>query len=104
MTVILKKDQNCNAIVHLQNGDTIEIATDKLYDNNLHHWQGWYCNVGVDSIFIDDDFTVYAGNCRNDVLGNLFDNSFAFFETPNKCKKETCTSCTTDLYSTKFKG
>lgn len=104
MAILLKKDKNCNAIVHLLDGSKLEISADQLYDKNLHYWQGWHCNVGVDSIFIDNDYTVYAGQCRNDKLGNLFDNDFKFFEEPTICKQISCTPCATDLYSHKFKG
>lgn len=104
MTVNLYRDNNCNAIVHLKDGTTIGVATDQIHNKNLHHWEGWLCNVGVDSIFIDNDFTVYAGSCRNDKLGNLFTKDFSLFDSPTVCKQKKCTSCTSDLFSTKFKG
>ena len=100
---LLHKDIHCNAIVYTKNGQRIEILANQLFDKNLHRWQGWHCNVGVDSIFIDDDFSVYAGNCKNDKLGNLFSEDFALFVNPTICKRTTCSSCTNDLYSTKFK-
>jgi hypothetical protein len=102
--ILLKKDQYCNTVVQTKNGEKIEIAADQLYNSDLHHWKDWHCYVGVDSIFIDDDYTVYAGNCRNDSLGNLFDPKFQLFQEPGVCKKETCTLCASDLYSTKFIG
>jgi hypothetical protein len=102
--ISLKKDQYCNTVVYTKNSETIEIAADQLYDNNLHHWKGWHCFVGVDSIFVDDDYTVYAGNCRNDTLENLFNPDFQLFQKPGICKQKTCTSCASDLYSTKFIG
>jgi hypothetical protein len=89
--------------VFLKNGSSIEVSTDQIHSKHLHHWKDWYCNVGVDSIFIDNDFTVYAGNCRNDRLGNLHDKNFSLFKKAMKCKQETCTSCASDLFSTKFK-
>ena len=104
MTVNLHKDNNCNTVVTLKDGTIIEVKADQIYDKNLHHWEGWFCNVGVDSIFVDSDFTVYAGNCRNDKLGNLFDKDFSLFDKPTICKQKKCTSCTSDLFSTKFKG
>ena len=99
----LYKDNNCNAIVFLQDGTSVEVSTDQIHSKNLHHWKDWYCNVGIDSIYIDNDYTVYAGMCKNDNLGNLFDENFSFFTEPNKCKQETCSSCTSDLFSRKFK-
>ena len=104
MTISLHKNKSCNAVVYLSDGSTIEVNTDQIHNNNLHYWEGWFCNVGVDSLFIDNDYTVYAGNCRNDKLGNLFDKDFALFSAPKKCKQEKCTSCASDLFSTKFKG
>jgi len=99
----LQKNEHCNAVVFLKDGTTIEVSTDQLHSKNLHHWKDWYCNVGVDSIFIDYDYTVYTGNCRNDILGNLYDKNFSLFKNPMKCKQQTCTSCASDLFSTKFK-
>lgn len=104
MITNLYKDENCNAIVYFDNNTKIEVSTDQIFDKNLHYWKDWNCYVGVNSIAIDNDYTVYAGNCRNDNLGNLFDENFALFTSPTKCKQEKCTSCTTDLFSTKFKG
>lgn len=99
----LYKNHNCNAVVFLKDGNMIELSTDQLHSKNLHHWKGWSCNVGVDNIFIDNDYTVYAGMCQNDKLGNLFDENFMLLRTPAKCKQQTCTSCSSDLFATKFK-
>jgi hypothetical protein len=99
----LYKNEHCNAVIFLKDGTSIEVSTDQIHAKKLHHWKDWYCYVGVDSIFVHDDFSVYAGMCKNDYLGNLFDKNFSLFTTPKKCKQDECTSCTADLFSTKFK-
>jgi hypothetical protein len=103
MNTILTQDKNCNVEVELQDGNKINVFANQLFDKELHHWKGWECNAGMDGIYIFDDFTVYSGNCKNDLLGNLFDDNFKLFNKPTICKRETCTSCTSDLYMTKLK-
>jgi hypothetical protein len=102
MNAVLTEDIHCNAIVELQDGSEIKISANQLYDNNLHHWKGWHCNAGVTSIYIDVDFSVYSGTCKNDELGNLFDENFSFLNDYTICKKERCTACASDLYAGKL--
>lgn len=104
MSVLLVRDHNCNATVVLKDGTEIDVYVHQLVDKNLHHWQGWICNAGVDSIFIESDYTVYSAQCRNDKLGNLFDSSFSLFKDPTVCRSEHCSNCTSDLYLLKKKG
>jgi hypothetical protein len=101
MTTTLTTDIHYNAEVTLKDGSTVKISANQLYDKNLHHWQGWLCNAGVDSIVIDWNFEVYGGQCRNDYLGNLFDEDFSWLASPTVCKQDSCTSCASDLYANK---
>jgi hypothetical protein len=102
MNATLTEDIYCNATVELKDGSEINIDAYQLSDNNLHHWKDWHCKAGVTSIYIDDDFSVYAGTCKNDKLGNLFDENFSFLNDYTICKKEKCTECASDLYAEKL--
>lgn len=100
---ILTKDNECNAVVTAADGTQVEISASRLYDLGLAHWQGWQCGAGQTMLFIDHDFTVYGGQCRNDCLGNLFNSNFAIFHKPTTCRRVECTPCESDLYIHKQK-
>lgn len=99
---ILKKDQDCNAIVTALDGSQVEISASQLWDQGLARWQGWRCSAGHDMVYIDHDFTVYSGHCHNDCLGNLFDPAFRLLSDYTVCRREVCTPCTGDLYAAKY--
>jgi hypothetical protein len=91
------KDPDCNAVITAADGQETAIRAYRLYDSNLAKWQGWNCAAGKDMIFVDHDFTVYGGQCRNDCLGNLFDKEFKLLTKSTICRRETCTPCEADL-------
>lgn len=97
----LVTNKNCNAIVTVSNGDSIAIFADQLIDKNLNAFYGWKCRAGVERIYIDRDFTVYGGQCKNDSLGNLFDDNFEILKNPVLCQQKLCL-CTGDIYTTKM--
>jgi len=100
MNTKITKDINCNAILELANGETIEIFADNLVQKNLNHFKGWQCNAGVERIYIESDFTVYSGQCKNNILGNLFDENFSLIEDYVLCEQNSC-DCAGDIYTTK---
>lgn len=98
---ILKKTSECNAVVTSRDGQTVEISATDLWDLGLAHWAGWKCAAGRDMIFVDHDFTVYSGHCRNDCLGSIFDPEFRLFAGYTTCHRAQCTPCASDLYADK---
>ena len=74
----------------------------KLRYLDLHHFRGWKCHAGLDRIFIAPDSSVYSGECENDFLGRLDDNSFKLFDEPQLCKRETCTNNPSDIQIIKY--
>jgi MoaA/NifB/PqqE/SkfB family radical SAM enzyme len=103
MSVLLVENKHCDVTVVLKDGSEIDIFSDQLFNNDLHHWQGWICNAGYDGIYIESDFNVYSAVCYNDNLGNLFDDNFSLLKTPTVCRQEKCTSCSYDLGMSKKK-
>jgi|688.fasta_scaffold00284_6 hypothetical protein len=99
--IALIKDQNCNAVVTTADGQEVAVNASRLYDLGLARWKDWQCSAGKDMIFVDHDFTVYSGQCRNDCLGNLFDQDFKLFDDFSVCKRDECTPCETDLFTKK---
>lgn len=74
----------------------------KLRYLDLHHFRGWKCHAGLDRIFITPDSSVYSGECENDFMGKLDDNSFKLFDRPQLCKRETCTNNPSDIQTIKY--
>jgi hypothetical protein len=96
----LVTNENCNAIVTTSTGDSVAIFADQLIDKRLNFFNGWSCNAGSERIYIEKDFTVFSGQCKNNMLGNLFDENFKILNHPVICKQNSCT-CTGDIYTTK---
>jgi MoaA/NifB/PqqE/SkfB family radical SAM enzyme len=100
---ILTADERSNAIVELANGESIAIDAVQLVDKNLTNFKGWQCYAGVERMYIDPQFKVYSGQCRNDYIGELFDNNLSLFTEPTVCKQEKCV-CVADIFTTKIKN
>lgn len=99
----LKKDQNWNAIVFFEDGDTIEVYANQLHNKKMDLWNGWKCDAGNTRIMIDDNNNVWSGECENDSLGNIDDNTFELLSEQTICKRNRCTGCTDDLLIKKCK-
>jgi hypothetical protein len=87
--------------VVFKDGTKIDVNSWDLFNKDLHYFKGWSCTAGSDSILIESDFQVWSGTCRNDNLGNLFDDNFKLLQSPTVCTKDQCTTCTIDLNNTK---
>ena len=75
----------------------------QIYTNNLHHWKGWQCDVGMETMKIDYDLKVYDGFCKNTCIGDLSIGKLEIPTKPTVCKRDACTPCTTDLETSKRK-
>lgn len=88
-------DYNCT--ITTDDGDQFNVFANWMHNQQLDQWQGWNCNAGYTRISIDKNGNVYSGECKNDFLGNVFDNTFIINQTPTICKRNRCTGCTDDL-------
>jgi MoaA/NifB/PqqE/SkfB family radical SAM enzyme len=95
-------DKYYNIEITLDDKSTQSTSASSLRYLNLHHFKGWQCHAGLDRIFILPDSSVYSGECENDFMGKLNDNSFELFDRPHPCKRETCTGNAYDLQVTKY--
>jgi organic radical activating enzyme len=82
----------------------------------LNKFQGWTCNTGVQSLYIDFDGNVWNGNCSGGVgkwllrankpawghLGNI-DQGFSIPKETVICPYKTC-GCGSDIVVTKYKN
>lgn len=77
--------------------------------NNLNHFKGWTCNLGVDHIEIFQDGTI-SGNCRQRIYNmpyfNLYDTDFKEKFNPEikpiVCQRDIC-ECTSEIAINKKK-
>jgi len=89
-----------NCQVTLADGSTVKIDANQLHNDAIDNWKGWSCEAGMSRLHIEADLTVYSGECKNDILGNLSDG-WTEMKQLTICKRERCTGCTDDLLVSK---
>lgn len=94
-----KNHKNYNCKVTTESGEEYRVYANWLHNEKLDQWQGWQCNAGHTRLYIDKNFDVWSGECKNNYLGNAIDNWELKFNTT--CNQPTCTGCTDDLMTTK---
>ena len=93
--------ENYNCIVTDSTGKQLKVYANWLHNNQLDQWEGWACTAGSQRLYIDAELNVYSSECQNDLLGHIDD--WKLLEKPTTCKRKTCTGCTDDLITTKWK-
>lgn len=83
-----------NIKVTTDSGTQYKIFANWLHNNQFDHWKGWVCSAGATRLYVDKDFRVFGGECKNDQLGSVFDFQLL---TNTVCKRDRCTGCTDDL-------
>jgi hypothetical protein len=100
--IILSKFENhpnYNCKVTLDNGEEYLMYANWLHNEKLDSWQGWHCNAGATRFYIDKDFNLWDGECKNTNLGSVFGDWNV--NTNTTCSRKTCTGCTDDLMTAK---
>lgn len=92
---------NHNCKLTLESGEQYNVYANWLHNKDLDHFKGWQCAAGHTRFFIDANFEIWSGECRNELLGSVLGS----WETrPNAvCTKNTCGGCTDDLMAAKRK-
>lgn len=90
-------DKNFNSTVFLEDGSNVRIYSGKLHALDLNHFKGWNCEAGFSRICVLPDSQVYSGECGNDYLGKLDDDTFRLLSTSTTCKKDVCTGNPADI-------
>lgn len=102
------KNFNYKNKLYFDNGKVISIKKNYLLFNNLNHFKGWECNIGIDNILINFDGRLSA-NCGENLYKlpisyNLYDKNFVnMFHpklVPTICTKEGC-YCEHEINTTK---
>ena len=85
-------------------GETTVKTSSEIQNANLHHWKGWYCNIGKEQLIIDFDGNVYGGQCKvGGTLFNVYDNFKVIPDQPTICTQNTC-DCRADMLIKKYRG
>ena len=92
------ENYNCN--ITLDSGDEYKVYANWIHNQGLDRWQGWHCDAGHTRFYIDKNFDIWSGECKNDYLGNATSNWN--LKTDTICNRVTCTGCTDDLLTHKY--
>jgi hypothetical protein len=93
---------NYNCEITLDNGDQYLVFGNWIHNQELDNWQAWSCSAGYTRFYIDKNFDVWSGECKNDYLGNVLE-SWAT-KSNAVCARVRCTGCTDDLITEKHKN
>tara|TARA_B100001778_G_scaffold334416_1_gene345678 strand:+ start:191 stop:1237 length:1047 start_codon:yes stop_codon:yes gene_type:complete len=76
----------------------------ELLLTHLNNWNGWYCNMGIETIVVQHQGHIKPGsNCFKWLkYGNIKDKEYSVPLLPVLCKLDYC-GCLTDLQTTKVK-
>lgn len=95
------KQDNYNCEITTDDGKQHLVYANWIRNEDLDHWRGYHCDSGNTRFYIDDKFNIWGGECRNDFLGNVLEDWD--IKTDSICKRETCSGCTDDLITLKYK-
>lgn len=83
----------------MDSGEQFDIYANWIHNEKQDNFQGWSCEAGHTRFYIDKNFNIWDGECKNTQLGHVLGE---WNTNPNNiCKRETCTGCTDDLITTK---
>ena len=93
--------KNYNCKITLDSGDEYKVYANWIHNQGLDQWQGWHCDAGHTRFYIDKNFDIWSGECKNDYLGNAIINNWNL-KTDTICNRLNCTGCTDDLLTHKY--
>ena len=94
--------ENYNCQITTDTGEEYRVYANWIHNNNLDYWKGWSCDAGKTRFYIDKNFDVWSGECRNNHLGNALEEWTPKHDTV--CLRERCHGCTDDLLTKKQKN
>lgn len=97
----LTPDSNYNVTVTYDDGSQVKIFSSQLRYRGLSNFKDWNCEAGMSRIFVTPDGSVFSGECENDFLGHLHDDSFMLLDQPTTCRKTMCVGNPDDLMTRK---
>lgn len=94
-------DHHYNCVVTDNDDNQFYVFANHIHNHNLHHWKGWKCSVGLETLLIDFDSKIYDGVCKNTQLGDLTLNTFTMPSKQTVCGQAKCSPCALDLSASK---
>jgi hypothetical protein len=94
-------DHQYNCVITDNDGYKYYVFSNHIHNNDLHHWKGWQCSVGLETLLIDYDSKIYDGVCKNTHLGDLNTRTFTLPSEKTTCNQTQCSPCSIDLASSK---
>lgn len=92
-----------NLKLHFDAKKKILINSEKLKKKNLNKWKNWICFIGIESLYIEYDGSIYRGLCmQGDKLGNISDE-IDWPTEPLVCDLDYCV-CAADMCTKKVKN
>lgn len=80
-----------------------------IINSNKNNWRGWFCNIGIDTLYINSDGMVKSAGCFHSNEADLFNwihdsiNEFTFPTQAVVCPFNACT-CVHDVRARKERG
>lgn len=96
------KHQNYNCRITDDQGQEHLVYANWMHNEKFDCWQGYKCDVGHTRFYIDKNFNVWSGECKNEHLGHVLEDWS--IKTDSVCKQITCTGCTDDLITRKYQN
>lgn len=89
-------------IAFYDDGSKSELHAQKIINENNTNFQGWDCNIGLESLYIKWDGVVRKGNCiSSPIIGKIQEVEKILWPTDSfRCPQNFC-NCTTDVYVSK---
>ena len=82
--------------------ETLELNTDELKAKNLNSWKGWHCYIGIDSLYVEYNGTLFRGNCMLGPSLGKIGEKINWPSTPIVCSIKKCW-CNGDMIVRKIK-
>jgi hypothetical protein len=80
----------------------IELNTDELRARDLNSWTNWHCYIGIDSIYVQHDGSIFRGHCfYGGKIGNIGEK-INWPKEPIVCGLNIC-ECNADMVVRKIK-
>ena len=90
------------AVAFYDDGTNSELLAQKIINENNTNFQGWDCDIGLESLYVKWDGIVRRGNCiSSPVIGKIQDVDNILWPLASfRCPQNFC-NCTTDVYVSK---
>jgi len=90
-----------NMKLHFEN-NSILVNNSELITKNLNKWMGWICFVGLNSLYIEYDGSVYRGVCMEGGKIGKINDKCVWPKEPVICTQKVCI-CSPDMCTKKVK-